>query len=474
MDASSHASSSGTPFSDASTHLSGLDAQSVALLIEQAADVALILEDGIIRDVAIASEDLKRTGFAANWIGRRWVDTVSADSHPKIEAMLKGIGAKAGTRARQVNHPLGGMHVVPVAYRLVRANARGPVVAIGRDLRDVAELQQKLVKAQQAIERDYARLRKAEARYKMIFETVAEPIVIVTADDLTAETGNRAAAALLGHETHGVSNIDFVSLFAPRAARTIERFAAKALASGNAAADRVELATGKKISLSASVFGQGNDARLVVRFAGDTGQPKPSETTREQLLRTLEALPDAFVVTDDELRILTANPAFLEMAHLSEEEQATGARLSQYLGRSTTDLNVLISTLKNNGNARNFATVLRDRFNTEEQVEVSAVATNNTRPVMYAFSVRIVSRRLPSDPPPGEELPRSVDHLTNLVGRMPLKDIVRDSTTLIERLCIEAALKLTDDNRASAAEILGLSRQGLYSKLKRFGIEDKN
>jgi len=57
---------------------------------------------------------------------------------------------------------------------------------------------------------------------------------------------------------------------------------------------------------------------------------------------------------------------------------------------------------------------------------------------------------------------------------MPLKDIVRDSTTLIERLCIEAALKLTDDNRASAAEILGLSRQGLYSKLKRFGIEDKN
>ena len=56
---------------------------------------------------------------------------------------------------------------------------------------------------------------------------------------------------------------------------------------------------------------------------------------------------------------------------------------------------------------------------------------------------------------------------------MPLKDIVRDSTTLIERLCVEAALKLTDDNRASAAEILGLSRQGLYSKLKRFGIDDK-
>ena len=37
-------------------------------------------------------------------------------------------------------------------------------------------------------------------------------------------------------------------------------------------------------------------------------------------------------------------------------------------------------------------------------------------------------------------------------------------------LCIEAALELTGDNRASAAEMLGLSRQSLYSKLRRFGL----
>jgi hypothetical protein len=34
---------------------------------------------------------------------------------------------------------------------------------------------------------------------------------------------------------------------------------------------------------------------------------------------------------------------------------------------------------------------------------------------------------------------------------------------LIERLCIEAALRITHDNRASAAEMLGLSRQGFYA-----------
>ena len=41
---------------------------------------------------------------------------------------------------------------------------------------------------------------------------------------------------------------------------------------------------------------------------------------------------------------------------------------------------------------------------------------------------------------------------------------------MIERLCIEAALEVTNDNRASAAEMLGLSRQSLYTKLRRYGL----
>jgi DNA-binding NtrC family response regulator len=73
---------------------------------------------------------------------------------------------------------------------------------------------------------------------------------------------------------------------------------------------------------------------------------------------------------------------------------------------------------------------------------------------------------------PSREIPRSTSQMTELVGRVPLKDIVRDTTDLIEQLCIEAALELTGDNRASAAEMLGLSRQSLYVKLRRFGMGD--
>jgi DNA-binding NtrC family response regulator len=54
---------------------------------------------------------------------------------------------------------------------------------------------------------------------------------------------------------------------------------------------------------------------------------------------------------------------------------------------------------------------------------------------------------------------------------MPLKEIVGETVDIIERLCIESALTMTKNNRASAADMLGLSRQSLYVKLRRFGID---
>ena len=62
--------------------------------------------------------------------------------------------------------------------------------------------------------------------------------------------------------------------------------------------------------------------------------------------------------------------------------------------------------------------------------------------------------------------------MSELVGKMPLKEIVGETTDVIEKMCIESALILTANNRASAAEMLGLSRQSLYVKLRRFKISD--
>jgi transcriptional regulator PpsR len=148
-----------------------------------------------------------------------------------------------------------------------------------------------------------------------------------------------------------------------------------------------------------------------------------------------------------------------------------GQSLDRWLGRSAVDLNVLMGTLKQHGVVRLFPTTLRSAYGAPSQVEISAVAVPQGDPPCLGFTIRDVERRLAADARP-REMPRSPGQLAELVGRVPLKDIVGETTDLIERMCIEAALALTRDNRASAAEMLGLSRQSLYVKLRRYGLGD--
>ena len=134
---------------------------------------------------------------------------------------------------------------------------------------------------------------------------------------------------------------------------------------------------------------------------------------------------------------------------------------------------LLLANLRQHGSVRLFATTLRGRLGTSIPVEISATSVAQGEPSCLGFTIRDVGRRLASEPTRrGRELPRSVEQLTELVGRVPLKELVREATDLIERLCIESALELTQDNRASAAEMLGLSRQSLYVKLRRYGLGD--
>jgi len=86
--------------------------------------------------------------------------------------------------------------------------------------------------------------------------------------------------------------------------------------------------------------------------------------------------------------------------------------------------------------------------------------------------VRLLVDELATDPVPGRQVADRLRSRQRLNGRVSLKDLVRESTDVIERLAIEAALELTNDNRASAAEMLGLSRQSLYVKMHRYGIGD--
>jgi transcriptional regulator PpsR len=176
------------------------------------------------------------------------------------------------------------------------------------------------------------------------------------------------------------------------------------------------------------------------------------------------------VVTDPAGQVLYANLSFAEMIQFDSPEAVVGESLERWLGRSGVDLGVLMATLRQSDAVRLFPTIIRGRFGNETSVEISAAAVHDAKHPCLGFTLRDVGRRPKTDARDDPGLSKAVSQLAELVGRVPLKDIVGQTTDLIEQMCIEAALHLTRDNRAAAAEMLGLSRQSLYVKLRRFGL----
>lgn len=459
--------------------LGGLDASTAAQLVATSADVVLLLDEkGVICDMSLGNEALYGTGCEA-WLGKRWQQTVTVESQAKVDDMLReAADGHAGAKWRHINHPSANGADLPLAYAVVplaaRAKAKGgrPVVALGRDLRAQAALQQRLVSAQVSMERDYWRLRHVETRYRLLFQMMSEAVLVLDADTERLEEANPAAHQLFGEAVQR-ANWSFIDSLQTGSRAQAQELLTKLRATGRADPVVIELQghTGA-LSLAGSLFRHENVSQLLLRVTPMASQSGQADPHRDRLSQVMDMAPDAFVVTDFDGRVLSANRAFLDLAQLPNEELARGETLDKWLGRSGVDLSVLLSNLRQRGVVRLYATHVKSEYGANAEVEISAVAVPQGEPPCMGFTIRDVGRRLGSDVLLAKDLPRSADQMTELVGRVPLRDIVRETTDLIEQLCINAALQLTGDNRASAAEMLGLSRQSLYVKLRRFGMGD--
>lgn len=453
--------------------LNAIDALSAGRLIGAAADIALVIDaKGIIRDLALGSDDLIDE-VADSWIGRPWIDTVTTESRGKIEDLLAEAGGNAATRWRHVNHPSPRGLDLPVRYCAIRFNDDGRLIALGRDLRAMSTLQQRLIEAQQALEREYARLNQGEARYRLLFQMTPEAAIIVEAGSQKIVEINPAAEALIGRKVRRPLGRAVIEIFDRTSGAAAQSMLDTVRVAGRADEIMVRLSGHKdELLMAAYLFRQENTAYYLLRLSAVDAAAEGSIVSRSKLslLRAAERLPEAIVVTDETGRILTANESFLAVAAIASEERARTLSLEQLVGEPGVDFNVLLANLRQHGSVRNFATRLTGDNGIVEDVEITATALPDGEATSYGFSIRPAQRRQQGTA--GGAATRSVEQLTELVGRVPLKELVRESTDIIERLCIEAALELTGDNRASAADMLGLSRQSLYVKLRKYGLGD--
>lgn len=481
---------------DAKNTLGELDAKAVSRLVEASSDIALVLDDeGTIIEVVSRRDELGARG-AREWLGRPWVQTVTAESRQKVEALLRDAQAAADDagRWRQVNHPVKDGDDLPLMYSALRVvrddthSGKGRIVAFGRDLRDSVALQRRLIESQQAMERDYWRYREAETRYRHLFETTAEAVLIVDGATQKVLEANPAARTLCGARRSRLLGATLAGLFEAVHAERLQNLVAAARTAGRQGALRAQLANdGDEVTVSASVFRQDDAAFVLVRLAPmrteipasvarrlrSVGAPAGGgEAAAESMLQAyMRDSPDGLVFCDVGGRVLSANRAFVALAQLSAEEQVRGQALDRWVGRTGVELGVLIATLRQRGSVGLFVTTLRGEYGGSTEIEISATVLAIGDDTVLAFAVRDIDRRLKAEPKSAAlAMPRSATELAELVGRTPLKAIVSETTDLIEQLCIETALGMTGDNRASAALLLGLSRQSLYVKLRRYGM----
>ena len=160
---------------------------------------------------------------------------------------------------------------------------------------------------------------------------------------------NQAADRLLGRTPRRPAGREFLEIFAPKGRELVELLLSGVRATGRADEVRVQLEEDQKdIIVSASPFRQESTTYLLVRLGIPVADANaivlPKAKTK--LLKLVENVPDAFVVTGQDGRILAANAAFLDMAQLPNEDQALGEPLERWLGQPGVEFEVLTASLR--------------------------------------------------------------------------------------------------------------------------------
>jgi transcriptional regulator PpsR len=434
------------------------------------ADVTLMLDmEGVIQDVTLSNgvSDEPIDG----WIGRPWGETVGDIGSGKVMRMVEDARESGVSAFRQVTQRFPSGLEIPMEYTTVRLGGKAGLIAIGRNLHAVAELQSRLVAAQQAMEQEYWKLRDVETRYRLLFDASNEAVLLLKADTLRIVEANPAAIRALGL----ARGRDLLPEMRPDEREPFQGMLLRVRQNGRAPGVLLHLGTDRDAWLVRASLMTSEPGPLFMVQLAPTGNTQLTAARIEPtpLDDFIDRLPDGFVVIDRDGFIRRANRAFLDLVQASTEGVVVGERLARWLSHPGADVTVLLANLHRHGSVRLFATGIQGEFGGETAVEISAVGNVTARPSQIAMLIRDVGRRLS----PGEDataLQSALAAIIEQTGKTSLRSLVRDAVGLVERHYIGAALELTQGNRTAAAELLGLSRQGFYKKLAQYEMEGQS
>ena len=456
--------------------IDALDVHQAAAMLSLSVDLVLVMNSsGLIENVLNGSKPIANN--TQSLIGKNWLDTVAADSQPKVNALLKTSEDELEQKWRQVNQWVEGSPSLPIQFSTIFFPKENKLVAIGKDLSSISMLQQKLVDSQQEIERDFANLHAIQNRYVQLFNNIDQAYLIVDSQTLKILEVNKSAGFLVG-DLKKIQGKLFTNLFPVKDYEAIQAYLADSKSGIMQSSMQSTLENLKEnVEISSVLLREGNQNICLVSIKPKSNSTQMSNLNEQTTLLTqaIEDFQDGFVVCSTSGIILTANSTFVSMSQSAHKENILGKSLEVWLGRAGIDLKIILGTVREYGSIKDYATTITaDDGSSPREAQISAVSFISGKLSAVGISIHLISKSVQQPSAKSENLGKNAKELTQLVGKVPLKQIVTETTDIIEKLCILAALELTMSNRASAAELLGLSRQGLYIKMRRFGIVDSN
>ncbi len=451
----------------------GFEPDFVASVIAAASDLALVVDaDGRVRSMIVEPEKAAELRLP-DWTGRSVPDIVTVESRPKFDAARATVGqGRTPARAIELNHELPGGRELPVRYTVMPyPDEDGALLLLGRDQSAVAETQAQLVQAQMSLEQGYEARREYDARYRLLLRTVQDPVAFVSAADGTISDLNEPAAALLGSTREALVGQVLAHEFADRErAEFMEELGASAASEDGRALTLKVQRTGRSVTLSGQGFRAAGERALICRLGAETASTATPDGLARDLGLLFERSADAIVFATVRGEILSGNDAFLDLMNAAQISDLKGRNIASYLGRGRIDLNVIVENARRAGQMRLYATKLVTELGGALPVEMSVTYLNDRTDPVLALVVRDASRSEAVRGAQPNGTPDSARSVMELVGSATLKEIVAETTDVVEKMCIETAVSLTRNNRVAAAEMLGLSRQSLYVKLRKYDL----
>jgi transcriptional regulator PpsR len=454
------------------TALSPWAREIASTFISIASDIALVIDRNGVVSSAVAA-DATLAASTSDWVGRPWAETVSNETRRKIDLLLQEVRGGGATRRREVNHRFAGGIDIPISYCAIQLGLDGPVLAVGRDLRSVAAIQQRFLDTQQEMEKSYWTRRRLESRYRALFEVLSDTVLVIDANNLMIVDADESAVELFGAPKDQLIGTSLSNLVDAGFRPSVEELLLITRSTGKASEIKTRLASSRSmVRLCSAPFRASHtpDAPLLILVrARYVEKSAGGASLDERIEEIVDRSSMAVVITDGAGRIICANSAFVDLCAARGESQLVGLALEQAIKDGHRSIATVIDSVRNRGMKSGH----RIQFGNSAATSLvsAALLTDDGDQERIGF----VFRQLPHT---SNQLFSTHDHLMSEIaariaqfGKLPLPELVRSVAEIAEQQLLRHALERCAGDRDAAAAMLGISTENLSLYAMRHDLE---